>query len=334
MLLSEIKTFVEFKKRIPVDYRTNLKLSNVLIDIINQYKLSIQNPDIYVLARYLKRDLYNQKFSDDCFCEIESIEPIGKENTYDLSIENGHSYVANQIICHNTCNLPATTTESEINDIYMLAWKSKLKGITIYREGSRQGVMTDRNDTTNVDIKDSSCPKRPSILPCEIHYSNIQGNAWILFVGLLNGRPFEIMGGKKKNIEIPKKYKTGWIKKNGKNADGNSTYDLYLGSIEESDDRMQIKDIIAVFTPDAGSYTRIISGMLSHGVPIKFICEQLRKDSEKAHMASFEAVIARILKKGIKDGELASEDCPTCKAKLVYKDGCICCINCGFSKCN
>ena len=234
----------------------------------------------------------------------------------------------------STCNLPKTITEDEVSELYMMAWKEGLKGVTIYREGSRQGVMTDRNDTSNVDIKDSSCPKRPPILPCEIHYSNIQGNAWILFVGLLNGRPFEIMGGKKKNIEIPKKYKIGWTKKNGKNAEGNSTYDLYLGSIEESDDRMLIKDIISEFTPDAGSYTRIISGMLSHGVPIKFIREQLRKDSEKAHMASFEAVIARILKKYIKDGEQASDECPKCKIKLVYKDGCKSCLNCGFSLCN
>ena len=235
--------------------------------------------------------------------------------------------------CAATVNLPATTTIAEVNDIYMLAWKSKLKGVTIYREGSRQGVMTDKNDTTHVDIKDCFAPKRPPILPCNIHYSNIQGNAWIFFVGMLNGRVFEIMGGKKKNIEIPKKYKTGWTKKNGKNAEGNSTYDLYLGSLEESDDRMLIRDIISEFTPDAGSYTRMLSGMLSHGMSIKFICDQLRKDSEKAHMFCFEAGICRVLRTYIKDGETSSEDCPQCKAKLVYKDGCISCLQCGFSKC-
>jgi ribonucleoside-diphosphate reductase alpha chain len=233
----------------------------------------------------------------------------------------------------STINLPGSVAEKEVDEIYMHAWKSRLKGVTIYREGCRHGVMLDKSDNSGNDIKECLCPKRPGILPCEIHYSNIQGNNWIFFVGLLNGRPYEIMGGKKKNIEIPKKFKSGWIKKNGKNEEGNSTYDLYLGNLEDTDDRMIVHDIVSEFSPDAGSYTRIVSTMLRHGIPIKFVCEQLYKDSSKAHMASFESGISRVLKKYIKDGEEANETCPKCKAILVYKDGCKSCVQCGWAKC-
>ena len=234
----------------------------------------------------------------------------------------------------STINLPKTTTKEEVNQIYMAAWKEGCKGITIYRDGSRAGILTTKDEGAKVSsIKSTSAPDRPEILPCDIKYSSIDGHNWIFFVGLMEGRPYEIFGGKKSNIEIPKKHKTGWIKKNGKNEDGVRMYDLYLGSLADSDEQMIIKDIASVFSFRTGSYTRMFSGMLSHGMPIKFICEQLYKDNN-ASMFTFEKGIARILKTYIKDGENASGACESCKSeKLEYRDGCVYCSSCGWSKC-
>jgi len=154
---------------------------------------------------------------------------------------------------------------------------------------------------------------------------------YIFFVSILNKRPYEIFGGKRNKVDLPKKFKTGWIKKDGK-LEERRMYDLILGTIEDSEERMIIKDIASSFSSAAGSYTRIISTMLRHGVPIKYICEQLNKDNE-ANMFCFERAASRIIKKYINDGEIATGICEKCGGKLMYKDGCISC-SCGWSKCN
>lgn len=245
--------------------------------------------------------------------------------------------VIQKYITHNissTVNLKKEATEKEIYDIYMLAWKEGCKGITIYRDGCRKGVL-ERKDEKCDHIIETCAPPRPQILQCDINYSGVEGKSWVFFVGLLGGRPYDIFGGESKKIVLPKKYKKCWIKKNGKDKDGRRIYDLYIGSIEDSEERMIVEDLASVFSTSAGSYTRMISTMLRHGVPIKYICEQLNKD-DKSNMFCLERVISKILKRYIKDGELASGECPTChQISLQYRDGCVQCmtVGCGWSKC-
>jgi ribonucleoside-diphosphate reductase alpha chain len=235
----------------------------------------------------------------------------------------------------STCNVPADITVEEVSELYLEGWRSKCKGITIYRDGSRIGVLTSADDKDDDDsgIKDSHAPKRPDILECEIHYSNVESTPWVFFVGMMDGRPYDIFGGRRTNIEIPRKYKGGWIKKNGRKS-GRRTYDLYLGSLEDEDERILIKDIASEFSPDSGSYTRIISMSMRHGVPMKFIVEQLKKDHREASMYSFEKVVARILKKYVEDGEKSGDGCEECGDKLIYQDGCVICKSCGNGKCD
>lgn len=232
-----------------------------------------------------------------------------------------------------THNLNKDATEQEISDLYMYAWKNKCKGATIYRDGSRLGVLTSKVENKSDEFTESKAMSRQNTLPCEIQYSTIKGKSWIFFIGLINKKPYEIFGGTRQNIEIPKKYKMGWIKKNGK-VNNRRTYDLYLGSLDSnSDDCMIIKDIASVFSPDIGSYTRTISMMLRHGVPIKFIVEQLRKDDKEANMFTFESSVARVLKKYIPDGLTTGELCQECNQNLVFSGGCSICPNCGWTKC-
>jgi ribonucleoside-diphosphate reductase alpha chain len=233
----------------------------------------------------------------------------------------------------STVNLPAKSTKEDVNSIYMAAWKGGCKGITVYVDGTRDGVLVSGKTEEQTEIKAASAPKRPKALECDIHYSNIGTSQWVLFVGKVNGIPYEIIGGKRNKIEIPQKYKSGWLVKNGKDDKGNRLYDLFLGESPDKHD-MCIRDVVGEFNPDVGSYTRIVSVMLRHGIPIRFICDQLQKDSA-SNMFTFEKGIARVLSKYIKDGEVSGTTCETCKmGKIIYKDGCKMCSNCGMSYCS
>ena len=179
-----------------------------------------------------------------------------------------------------------------------------------------------------------SAPKRPLELPCEIKKVKVNGEAWTTFVGLLNGSPYEIFVGLSKFIDIPNKYKNGKIIKNGKNADGLTTYNLSVG--DDPDDRMMIKDIANIFENKGHeAFTRMISLNLRHGTPLQYVVEQLTKD-KFAELTSLSKVMARVLKSYIKDGTKTEEKvCPLCNEAggLVYQEGCLTCKKCSFSKC-
>jgi ribonucleoside-diphosphate reductase alpha chain len=179
-------------------------------------------------------------------------------------------------------------------------------------------------------IKDSHAPKRLPEIECDIHHANIKGDAWTILIGLLNGRPYEVIGGLSKHVEIPKKYKDGIVIKNSRKT-VNSRYDLKFG---ENGDEVLIKDIVSVFdNPNYGSITRMISMSLRHGVPIQYLVEQLQKDKH-SDMFSFSKVIARVLKKYIKDGVSGAGKCDNCGSnELIYQAGCPICKDCGYSKC-
>jgi ribonucleoside-diphosphate reductase alpha chain len=220
----------------------------------------------------------------------------------------------------NTCNVPASITQEEVSALYLQAWEAGCKGMTIYRDSSREGVLTAKKE------EERRFPKRPESLPCDIHFSSIEGEQWVFFIGRKDGQPYEVFGGRKNQVDVPKHCKTGEIRKNGK-IEGRRTYDLHMGDIV-------VTDIASSFSNTAASYTRMISTMLREGVPLKIICEQLMKDTE-AHMWVFERGVARVLKTYIKDGEKASGTCESCgAASLQYRDGCAYCSQCGFSKCN
>lgn len=183
---------------------------------------------------------------------------------------------------------------------------------------------------TNPEIKDTHAPKRPKELTCDIHHANVRGDAWTILIGLLNGRPYEVMGGLSKHVEIPKAYKSGTLLKNERKV-VNSRYDLIFGEGERA---VLIKDVVSVFdNPNYGSLTRMISISLRHGVPIHYITEQLQKD-KNSDMFSFSRVVSRVLKKYVVDGVKGAGQCDNCKSKeLIYQSGCPVCKDCGFSKC-
>lgn len=249
---------------------------------------------------------------------------------------------AQQSIDHSiskTCNLPNSATPELVSQIYLKAWESGCKGFTIYRDGCRAGVLI--KDEPKIEKKDerpnviapSFAPKRPNDLLCDIKKVKIQGEQWTFFVGLLNNKPYEVFGGLSKYVDIPNKFRTGKIAKNGK-VDGISTYNVVVG---QGDDEMTIKDIANAFdNANYGAFTRTISLTLRHGTPIQFIVEQLQKDKH-SDMTSFSKVMSRVLKQYIADGTTATleKNCLVCKMEntVIYQEGCLLCKNCGASKC-
>ena len=245
--------------------------------------------------------------------------------------------VAQKWVCHaisNTTNLPADIDIETVKDVYMTGWELGCKGVTVYRDGSRAGVLVSTEKSgDDVKFKTHSAPSRPESLECHIHHATIKGEAWTILVGLMDGRPYEVMGGLQKYIEIPKKYKQGTINKYPYKTK-NSRYDLVIG---KNGDTLVIKDLVDVFdNPNHAGFTRTISLALRHGAAINYVVEQLQKDREM-DMFSFSKVIARVLKSYIKDGTKPSTaSCGNCGAEdsLQYQEGCVTCTACGSSKCS
>ena len=257
----------------------------------------------------------------------------------------------------NTVNLPENVSVDTVKQIYMKGWETGCKGVTIYREGSRSGVLVS-DDTKTVkssnpedielkfqelinknpeyrpkNILMSPAPKREKELPCDIHRVNVKGESYLVVIGLLNGQPYEIFAGLSAHVEVPKKVKSGILIKNGKNSDGLATYNLKIPFGD--DDHIMFKDIVNLFdNPMHGAFTRTLSLSLRHGVKIQHIVEQLRKDKH-SDIFSFSSCIARVLSKNyIKDGTSSRETCPGCGGKnLNYQQGCVTCMDCGHSKC-
>ena len=241
---------------------------------------------------------------------------------------------AQKWVCHaisNTTNVPADTDTETIKKIYMAGWESGCKGVTVYRDGCRSGVLVSKKES-DVKFETYPAPSRPDELECSIHHATIQGEAWTILVGLMGDRPYEVMGGLQRYIETPKKYKKGVIIKHHYKTK-NSRYDLRIG---KNGDEILIKDIVSVFdNPNHAGFTRTISLALRHGAPIHYVVEQLQKDREM-DMFSFSKVIARVLKSYIKDGTVPGKTaCENCSAEdtLKYQEGCVACTACGHSKC-
>lgn len=248
--------------------------------------------------------------------------------------------VAQKWISHSiskTCNLPENVTRDVVSRCYMTAWRSGCKGFTVYREGSRTGVIVDAAQKTaasRTTIAETHAPKRPAELVCEVHHAAIKGQKWTVLVGLLDGKPYEVFAGLADKVELPRRIKTGVLIKRPKKIDGHSIYDLRAGA--DADDDLVIKDIINQFNnPTEGAFTRVLSLSLRHGTPVQFVVEQLLRD-KNSDVTSFAAAIARVLKKYIQDGtnSASTKACTQCGATpLVYQEGCATCKACGWSKC-
>ncbi len=300
--------------------------------------------------RWKEYDVYHHKFNEwiNATSAVGTSTELIAASPYASATANNIDWVqkvkmqaaAQQWVCHaisNTTNVPENTTVETIKDIYMTGWESGCKGVTVYRDRCRSGVLVDNVSgisDRNGKFKSYPAPKRPDVLLCDIHHATIQGEKWTILVGLMDGKPYEIIGGLSEFVEIPKKYKEGGITKHPRKS-MNSIYDLSFG---ENGNEVVLKNIVALFdNPNYSSFTRMISLGLRHGAPIQYVVEQLQKDKD-ADLFSFSKVVARVLKNYIINGTKTTTErtCSGCSAtdSFFYQEGCITCSSCGWSKCS
>ena len=234
-----------------------------------------------------------------------------------------------------TINLPSEVKEDLVGELFFEAWKSGCKGVTVYRDGSRSGVLISNDDKDKK--KGSGFPtKRPEKLEAEVVRFQNNKDKWIAFVGLLDNRPYEIFTGfsdDEDGILLPRSITKGYIIKSREDEE-TSRYDFQY--INSRGYKTTIEGLSHKFNPVYWNYAKLISGTLRHGMPIHKVVDlvtSLQLDNETIN--SWKAGVARALKKYIPDGTLAEDaKCEECGSdEVIYQEGCLTCISCGSSKC-
>ena len=241
-----------------------------------------------------------------------------------------------------TINLPADVTEDLVNSLYVEAWKCGCKGCTVYRDGSRSGVLLS-TDNKKKKKEDCNCMEPPVIVatrPRELEADVVkfQNNRekWIAFVGLLNGRPYEIFTGladDDEGIMLPKNVSKGSIIKSY-DEDGQKHYDFQFKN--KRGYKMTIEGLDGKFNPEFWNYAKLISGVLRYGMPIDQVIKLVQgMELNNESINTWKNGVERALKKYLPNGtEAKGQKCPNCGHEtLVYQEGCLICTNCGASRC-
>lgn len=240
-----------------------------------------------------------------------------------------------------TINLPNDVSEELVDSLYVEAWRCGCKGCTVYRDGSRSGVLiaTDKKKKK----EDCNCMQPPVIVstrPRELDADVVkfQNNRekWIAFVGLLNGRPYEIFTGladDDEGIMLPKNVSKGTIIKSY-DEDGNKHYDFQFKN--KRGYKMTIEGLDGKFNPEYWNYAKLISGVLRFGMPIDQVIKLVQgMELNSESINTWKNGVERALKKYLPNGmEAKGQKCPNCGLEtLIYQEGCLICTNCGASKC-
>ena len=235
-----------------------------------------------------------------------------------------------------TVNLPNNVSEELVADVYRTAWECGCKGVTVYRDGCREGVLIEKGAKSKRKCEEhpGQAPKRPKSIPADIVRFKNGSEDWIAFVGLQDGRPYEVFTGKIEEdaMYIPRKITKGFIIK-VREEDGTKRYDF------QYKDRYgytnTIGGISRLFNEEFWNYAKLISGVLRHGMPIEktvSLIESLHLDSESIN--TWKTGVCRAIKRYIADGTKSKGKCPSCgQENMAYQNGCLTCMSCGYSKC-
>jgi ribonucleoside-diphosphate reductase alpha chain len=238
-----------------------------------------------------------------------------------------------------TINMPNDVSEELVGNLYMEAWKAGCKGVTVYRDGSRSGVLVAADDkkTEEQTADDNSAfpTNRPQILEADVVRFQNNKDKWIAFIGLIDEKPYEIFTGLSDDddgILIPRWVNRGYIIKN-KEADGNSRYDFQFKN--QRGYKTTIEGLSYKFNPEYWNYAKLISSTLRHGMPIEKVVELIGSLQLDEAINTWKNGVARALKRYVPDGtEVKKQKCTNCNStNIFYQEGCLTCKDCGSSKC-
>ena len=296
-----------------------------------------------------------QKFTSEQVDELVARSPYYKATAQDVDWVNKvkmqgamQKWVDHSISV--TINLPNDVSEDLVNQLYVEAWKSGCKGCTVYRDGSRDGVLIDAKSDKKTEKKDG---KEPTLAPCDCEPRQVvetrprileadvvrfQNNKekWVAFVGILDGRPYEIFTGlqdDEEGIVLPKTVEKGWIIKNI-DENGNKRYDFQFTN--KRGYKVTIEGLSEKFDKEYWNYAKLISGVLRYQMPIDLCIKLIGSlDLGSENINNWKNGVERALKKYVQDGTaVKGEKCSVCGSEsLVYQEGCLICKNCGSSRC-
>ena len=234
-----------------------------------------------------------------------------------------------------TVNLPENATEELIDQIYRTGWQYGCKGMTVYREGSRSGVLISEKAEKQNSFLETVPPKRPDILEALVFNFMNNDEKWVAVVGVYENKPYEIFTGRAvDSFSILSKIKEGRVLKT-KDQNGRNRYDFQY--LDGDGYKVTIEGLSRTFDKEFWNYAKLISGILRHGMPLPYVVdvvENLHLDSDSLN--TWKNGVLRALRKFIADGTVPTHDtCPACKmTALVYQEGCLHCKNCGHSECS
>ena len=233
-----------------------------------------------------------------------------------------------------TVNLPSDVTEELVGKLYIEAWKSGCKGCTVYRDGSRAGVLVSNKDK-KPELQEEMPSKRPIELDADVVRFQNNKEKWIAFIGLYNGRPYEIFTGiadDDEGIMLPKTVTSGKIVKHYDEY-GKSRYDFQFQN--KRGFKTTVEGLSYKFNKEYWNYAKLISGVLRHGMPVHQAVEVVASmEFDNENINTWKNGVERALKKYIPNGtEATGERCEHCGSPVVYQEGCLICKTCGTSKC-
>ncbi|WP_456375992.1 adenosylcobalamin-dependent ribonucleoside-diphosphate reductase [Lutibacter sp.] len=239
----------------------------------------------------------------------------------------------------STINLAADVSVEMVGDIYIESWKKGLKGITVYRDGSRSGILvasdTKKEKKNNECYAETIFPKRPKTIEAKVVRFQNDYEKWVAVVGLINNKPYEVFTGKIEDaFIIPAWLEKGWVIKN-RDENGESRYDFQF--LDKQGYKVTLEGLSRTFDKEYWNYAKLISGVLRHGMPIPYVVDLINNlNMYDENINTWKNGIVRTLKQFVADGtQAADKKCPECGDPdgLIYEEGCLKCKNCGHSKC-
>ncbi len=291
-----------------------LRISNYNVEEVRQMKEE-------ALSAVIKKSPYYQATAND----VDWVAKVKMQGAVQKWVDHSISV---------TVNVPHDVSEELVGRIYQTGWESGCKGITVYRDGSRSGVLVkDKKEEKENEFKETNAPKRPKVLECEIVRFNNDSEKWIAVVGIFHERPYEIFTGKAEGFYLPPYVEKGWVIKN-RSSKGDKRYDFQF--LDRDGYKVTIEGLSRSFHKEYWNYAKLISGILRHGMPLPSVVdlvEDMNLESDRLHTWKNGGV--RALKKFIPDGTKAhGRICYECSQEtVIYQEGCLICTTCGESKC-